>query len=226
MVLGIVVGYACHETFPDKRITAEIASHIGIATDVFLRLIKMIIALLVFSTLGVGAAHMGDGKTAGRIGAGLYAGSWWPRWSRSRSAWCCPTCSSWAATWSCHCPERRRGDQPEDRRLHPEGLSTHLVPKSPIEAMANNEILQVLVFSIFFGAALAGLGEHGRALTYVVDQLAQVMLRITGTIMSLAPLAVFAAVASVVTTQGLERCLATFAKWAASIWACSACGRC
>jgi len=89
---------------------------------------------------------------------------------------------------------------------------THLVPKSPIEAMANNEILQVLVFSIFFGGALAGLGESGKALTNVIDQLAQVMLRITGTIMNMAPLAVFAAMASVVTTHGLG-VLLTFAKF-------------
>ena len=94
---------------------------------------------------------------------------------------------------------------------------THLVPKSPIEAMANNEILQVLVFSIFFGTALAGLGEHGRALTKVVDQLAQVMLSITGAIMKMAPVAVFAAMASVVTTQGLG-VLATFAKFMAGFY--------
>jgi Na+/H+-dicarboxylate symporter len=78
--------------------------------------------------------------------------------------------------------------------------------------MANNEILQVLVFSIFFGGALAGLGESGKTLTAVVDQLAQVMLRITGTIMNLAPLAVFAAMASVITTHGLG-VLVTFAKF-------------
>jgi Na+/H+-dicarboxylate symporter len=89
---------------------------------------------------------------------------------------------------------------------------THLVPKSPIEAMANNEILQVLVFALFFGAALAAMGEAGHLLTKVIDQMATVMLRITGTIMKLAPLAVFAAMASTVTTQGLG-VLLTFAKF-------------
>src|SRR3954467_9199704 len=68
MVLGVAVGYACHYTFPDKAISADIAGHISIITDVFLRLIKMIISLLVFSTLAVGIAHLGDGKAAGRIG--------------------------------------------------------------------------------------------------------------------------------------------------------------
>lgn len=68
MILGILVGYACNTTFPDEKVSAQIAGNISIVTDIFLRLIKMIIALLVFSTLTVGIAHMGDGKTAGRIG--------------------------------------------------------------------------------------------------------------------------------------------------------------
>ena len=68
MVLGAAVGYGCHETVADKQISADIAAHISIVTDVFLRLIKMIISLLVFSTLTVGIAHMGDGRAAGRIG--------------------------------------------------------------------------------------------------------------------------------------------------------------
>jgi Na+/H+-dicarboxylate symporter len=88
----------------------------------------------------------------------------------------------------------------------------HLVPKSPIEAMANNEILQVLVFALFFGAALGALGQSAAGLTAVIDQLAQVMLRITGVIMNLAPLAVFAAMASIITTNGLG-ILLTFAKF-------------
>src|SRR5476649_368383 len=69
MVLGILVGYACHETFPDQKLSTDIAAHISIITDVFLRLIKMIISLLVFSTLTIVIAHMWDGKSAGRIGA-------------------------------------------------------------------------------------------------------------------------------------------------------------
>jgi Na+/H+-dicarboxylate symporter len=63
-----VVGYICHETIPDRKLSADIAAHISIVTDVFLRLIKMIISLLVFSTLAVGIAHMGDAKAAGRVG--------------------------------------------------------------------------------------------------------------------------------------------------------------
>ena len=89
---------------------------------------------------------------------------------------------------------------------------THLVPRSAVEAMANNEILQIVVFSIFVGVALAGLGEKGRDLANIFDQAAHVMLKITTAVMIMAPLAVFAAMASVVTTQGLG-ILFTFAKF-------------
>src|SRR5260370_17475441 len=69
MVLGIVVGYACHEAFPDAKTAASIAGYISLVTDLFLRLIKMIIAPLVLSTLIVGITHMGSGASLGRIGA-------------------------------------------------------------------------------------------------------------------------------------------------------------
>jgi Na+/H+-dicarboxylate symporter len=217
MVLGILVGYACHDAFPDKKITADIASHISIATDVFLRLIKMIIALLVFSTLTVGIAHMGDGKTAGRIG--IKAMGWFVMASlvSLTLGMVLSNFFQLGTHLDLPLPEVGAATNLKTAAFTLKDFITHLVPKSPIEAMANNEILQVLVFSIFFGTALAGLGEHGRALTKVVDQLAQVMLSITGAIMKMAPVAVFAAMASVVTTQGLG-VLATFAKFMAGFY--------
>lgn len=79
-----------------------------------------------------------------------------------------------------------------------------MVPKSIAEAMANNEILQIVVFSMFFGVALASLGERGKILVAAIDQLAHVMLKITGYVMKLAPLAVLAAMASTVAINGLS----------------------
>ena len=79
---------------------------------------------------------------------------------------------------------------------------THLVPRSFVEAMANNEILQIVVFSMFFGVALAALGDNGKTLIAVDRRSsAHVMLKITGYVMLLAPLAVFAAMAATVATQ-------------------------
>ena len=212
MVLGVAMGYGCHEAITDKQLSAQIASHISIVTDVFLRLIKMVIALLVFSTLTVGIAHLGDGKAASRIG--VKAMGWFV------------VASLLSLTLGMVLSNFLQLGTHLGLPLPPvdatTGLKTaaftlkdfvsHLVPKSPIEAMANNEILQVLVFSLFFGSALSALGESASKLTSAIDQLAQVMLRITGTIMNLAPLAVFAAMASVVTTNGLG-ILLTFAKF-------------
>ena len=76
---------------------------------------------------------------------------------------------------------------------------THLVPKSAVEAMANNEILQIVAFAIFFGVALAAIGEKGQTLIKSVEQVADVMLRITGYVMKFAPIAVFAAIAATIT---------------------------
>jgi len=212
MVLGIGVGYACHQAFPEKSMTDDIAAHISIVTDVFLRLIKMIISLLVFSTLTVGIAHMGDGKTAGRIGAKAFL---WFICASLLSLVLGMVFSNYFQLGShmgLALPDAGASTNLKTAAFTLKDFVTHLVPKSPIEAMANNEILQVLIFSLFFGTALAGMGEAGKTLCKVVDQLAQVMLRITGAIMALAPLAVFAAIASVVTTQGLG-VLVTFAKF-------------
>src|SRR5207244_5720988 len=80
---------------------------------------------------------------------------------------------------------------------------THLVPRSVIEAMANNEILQIVIFSVFFGAAAASFGKKAGVVIDWIEQLSHVMLKVTGYVMALAPVAVFAAMAAIVTTQGL-----------------------
>jgi Na+/H+-dicarboxylate symporter len=91
------------------------------------------------------------------------------------------------------------------------------VPKSAVEAMANNEILQIVVFSIFFGVALASLGEHGTLLAEGIGQAAHVMLKVTGYVMLFAPVAVFAAMAATITTQGLG-VLVTYGKFMAGFY--------
>jgi Na+/H+-dicarboxylate symporter len=212
MVLGVAVGYGCHETVADKQISADIAAHVSIVTDVFLRLIKMIISLLVFSTLTVGIAHMGDGRAAGRIG--VKAMAWFVIASLTSLSlgMILSNVMQLGAHLNLPLPPVDAATGLKTSAFTLKDFVVHLVPKSPIEAMANNEILQVLVFSLFFGGALGALGQSASGLTAVIDQLAQVMLRITGVIMKLAPLAVFAAMTSVITTNGLG-ILVTFAKF-------------
>jgi len=222
MVLGGVVGYICHEVIPDKKISADIAAHISIVTDVFLRLIKMIISLLVFSTLAVGIAHMGDGKAAGRVG--MKAMAWFVVASlvSLMLGMVLSNLMQLGANLGLPLPPADATTGLKTAAFTLKDFVSHMVPKSPIEAMANNEILQVLVFAVFFGGALGALGESAAQLTKVIDQLAQVMLRITGVVMNLAPLAVFAAMASVITTNGLG-ILATFAKFMGGFYLALAC---
>jgi Na+/H+-dicarboxylate symporter len=164
MLLGIAVGYACSLLWPDPQTAKSISGYIGLISDVFLRLIKMIIAPLVFSTLVVGIAHMGDTGSIGRIGAkamawfvgasliSLLIGLLMVNILRPGEALNLPLPDAGAST------------SVKATSLSLKEFVTHLVPKSAIEAMANNEILQIVVFSIFFGVALGSLGEKGKLL--------------------------------------------------------------
>jgi Na+/H+-dicarboxylate symporter len=203
LVAGVGVGWMCHDLLPTPELAKTVAGYISLITDIFLRLIKMIIAPLVFSTLVVGIAHMGDGKAIGRIG--LKTMGWFVSASlvslllglalvnilRPGEGLNLPLPDASAAT------------NLKTTSLSLKEFVTHLVPRSVIEAMANNEILQIVIFSIFFGAGAASFGKKAGVVIDWIEQLSHVMLKVTGYVMSFAPIAVFAAVASIVTTQGL-----------------------
>ncbi|HEX2884906.1 dicarboxylate/amino acid:cation symporter [Vineibacter terrae] len=215
MVLGILVGWACHSLWPDPKIAKSIADYISLLTDIFLRLIKMIIAPLVFTTLVVGVAHMGEPKAIGRIGGKAML------WFISASL-----VSLLLGMIMVNILQPGVGlnlvDNGATTNLKTSSLSlkefvTHLVPKSAVEAMATNEILQIVVFSLFFGVAAAAMGERAKPLVEIIDQASHVILKITGYIMGLAPIAVFAAMAATVTTQGLG-ILVTYGKFMAEFY--------
>ncbi|GAB7546724.1 dicarboxylate/amino acid:cation symporter [Cupriavidus sp. CuC1] len=217
MILGVIVGYSCHQAFPDPGTAKEIAGYISIFTDVFLRLIKMIIAPLVFSTLVVGIAHMGDASTVGRVG--VKALGWFivASFISLTLGLILATLLQPGHNIGLPLPDVGAATNLKTNAFTLKDFVTHLVPKSVAESMANNEILQIVVFSIFFGTALSTLGETGKRLAGVIDDLAQTMLKITGAVMWMAPVAVFAALASTVTTQGLG-ILLTFAKFMGSFY--------
>lgn len=217
MILGVIVGYSCHQAFPNPAAAKEIAGYISIFTDVFLRLIKMIIAPLVFSTLVVGIAHMGDASTVGRVGA--KALGWFVVASLISLSLglLLATLLQPGHNIGLPLPDVGSATNLKTNALTLKDFVTHLVPRSVAESMANNEILQIVVFSIFFGTALSSLGETGKRLAGVIDDLAQTMLKITGAVMLMAPVAVFAALASTVTMQGLG-ILITFAKFMGSFY--------
>lgn len=204
MVLGIVVGYACNTMAESPAAAKEIADYFRILTDIFLRLIKMIIAPLVFATLVAGLANMGDSKTVGRIGTravGWFVGA--------------SFCSLFigllfanllhpGVALSVPLPESAAGLDLKTSTLNLRDFITHVFPRSIMEAMAGNEILQILVFAVFFGLALGHLNNQtARSLVNTMDEVVHVMLKVTDYVMRFAPFGVFGAVAGAITTQGL-----------------------
>ena len=203
MMLGIGVGYACHELWPDPNTARSIAEYISLVTDIFLRLIKMIIAPLVFSTLVVGVAHMGDTRAVGRIGGKAML------WFVSASlvslllGLVMVNMLQPGANLNLPLPAAGTASNVRASSLSLKDFVTHLVPTSVFDAMARNEILQIVVFSLMFGVAAAALGEKARAVVQWIEELSHIILKVTGYVMLLAPLAVFASMAAIVTTQGL-----------------------
>ena len=203
MVLGIAIGYAVFIQFPDKNSAKEVAGYISIMSDVFLRLIKMLIGPLVFSTLVVGIAHMGDASSVGRVFMKAMA------WVVTASlvslvlGLILANLLQPGHNLGLPLPDIGASANLATGKFTLKDFISHLIPKSFAEAMANNEILQIVVFSMFFGVALSALGEKGKTLVSAIDELSHVMLKITGYVMKLAPLAVLAAMAATVAVNGL-----------------------
>ncbi|HRH73804.1 dicarboxylate/amino acid:cation symporter [Zoogloea sp.] len=218
LILGILVGYVCNQTAPTPEAAKEIAGYFGIVTDIFLRLIKMIIAPLVFATLVSGLANIGDSKTVGRIGSKALG------WFIGASLVSLTVGLIFANllqpghALNMALPDAGAATNLKTGALNLKDFITHVFPKSIVEAMAGNSVLQILVFSVFFGLALGNLhSQAARSLVQTMDEVVHVMLKVTDYVMRFAPLGVFAAVAAVVTTQGLGM-LSVFGKLLASFY--------
>ena len=170
LVLGIVAGWAINAAIADG--TPEATEHLKTSPTIspssrplFLHLIKMIIAPLVFSTLVVGIAHMGDTAALGRVGlqgAGLVHRRQ-PRLADARPAAGQPASAGRRAEPAA--PAGRRRERRRDRSAFDSpSFITHIFPASIFEAMAKNEILQIVIFSLFFGVALTAVGEQAKPL--------------------------------------------------------------
>jgi len=201
LALGIFAGYLANTNLAKPT---EFADYMSLITTLFLRLIKMIIAPLVFSTLVCGIAKMGDASEVGRIGIktlgwffiasvmSLSLGLILVNLFRPGDA----LLGQMAATTA-------KSD------LVVSGLTlkefvVHLVPASIVEGMSKNEILQIVIFSLFFGSAAAAVGEKANVMVAALDGVAHVMLKVTGYVMQFAPFAVFAAVSGVIAKSGLS----------------------
>ncbi len=175
----------------------------SILADVFLRLIKMIVAPLVFTTLVVGVAKLGDINSVGRIGGKTLL--WFVGASLTSLLLGMILVNIFQPGVAMNLPLPDAGT---DLGLSHGGLSLkdflyHVFPASVIDAMAKNEILQIVVFSLFFGVATAAIGEQGKIVIKAMDAIAHVILKVTGYVMNFAPVAVFGAMAAIIAKQGL-----------------------
>ncbi|GAB2710502.1 dicarboxylate/amino acid:cation symporter [Comamonas sediminis] len=203
MLAGIALGYAVNASAGDAAAAKDIAGYISIVSDVFLRLIKMLIGPLVFSTLVVGIAHMGDAASVGRV---FFKAMMWFLTASLVSLLLGMVLANVlqpGANLGLPLPDVSAATNLATGKFTLREFINHTVPKSFAEAMANNEILQIVVFSMFFGVAMAALGDKAKTLLAAIDELSHVMLKITGYVMKLAPLAVLSAMASTVAINGL-----------------------
>ncbi len=213
MLAGIAAGYACHGWLPDEAARTRWEGYFSVVTFAFLQLIKMIIAPLVISTLIAGVAHMEDAAAVGRVGAktmgwfigaslvSLTIGLVMVHLLQPGVGLAPPSVSAAGAAHAV-----------DTSSFNVKDFVAHVIPSSIVDAMAKNEILQIVVFSVLFGLAIASTPNGAPAVIALAEQVARVMMKVTGYVMSLAPLAIFAALAATVTHYGVG-VLVTYAKF-------------
>ena len=222
LVLGIITGLALHYAIDDgtpasEARLAKVAEYLSIVTTLFLRLIKMIIAPLVFSTLVAGIAHMGDLAALGRIAVrslGWFIGA--SLVSLTLGLIIVSTLQPGVGL-NLPLPAVTAASGVETGGFNPAEFVKHVVPQSIFEAMSTNEILPIVIFSCFFGVALTAVGERGKPIVRGVEALVGVMLQVTNYVMRFAPFAVFTAVTSALAEKG-PTIIATLGKFVGSFY--------
>jgi Na+/H+-dicarboxylate symporter len=222
LVLGVVVGWALNASIDDGSPESaarlkSIADYLSIVTALFLRLIKMIIAPLVFSTLVAGIAHMGDVAALGRVG--LRSILWFilATFVSLTLGLILITLLHPGVGLNLPLPPTNAASGVETAAFNLKDFISHVVPASIVEAMSTNEILPIVVFSMFFGIALTSIGERGKPIVRGVEALVRVMLQVTNYVMRFAPFAVFTAVASALAERG-PQIIATLGKFVGSFY--------
>jgi Na+/H+-dicarboxylate symporter len=236
LLAGGLIGWGLNATYDDgggagSAWLESLSYWFDIPTQMFLHLIKMIIAPLVVSTLVTGIAHMGGTGAIGRVG--IKAFGWFVGASLVSLTLGLILVNLLQPGVGLHLPlpPVTAGSGVDRSAFDAAKFFTHIVPTSAIDAMASNDILQLVIFSVFFGVAMAGVGERARPLLKGLEALVDVMLTVTGYVMMFAPVAVFFAVARTLATKGLSVVgdlayfmasfyLGLFALWAVLIGAC------
>jgi len=202
MVLGIATGGLVHSQIADPAIQKLFAGYVSIGSTIFLRLIKMIIAPLVFSTLVVGIGHMSDAGAVGRVGG--KAMLWFVSASLVSLSLGLILVNLFEPGAGVHKVVSGVASGIDAHAMTLDGFIKHVFPDSAVRPMVDNEILQIVVFSIFFGVACASMPARAKPVLVAVEALSHIILQVTGYVMKLAPVAVFCAMAATITTNGLS----------------------
>ena len=205
MVLGILAGLACNKLLSGDQLTTAVDGF-TLITTLFLRLIKMIIAPLVFTTLVVGIAHMED--AAAIRGVGFKAIAWFIFASLVSLTVGLGMFHLLSHFWDLGANLNMTSEVTTKAAVDASTFTlkdfiTHLIPTSIFDAMATNQILQIVVFAVFVGTAVAALDDRAPAVMQLVEQGMNIMLKVTGYVMTLAPIAIFAALAAAIAKEGL-----------------------
>jgi Na+/H+-dicarboxylate symporter len=217
MLLGATLGIVIHNNF-DVNFAKEFSDKIKILATVFIRLVQMIISPLVFTTLVVGIAKLGDIKTVGRVGGkalgwffsasfiSLLIGMFWVNVLQPGVGL---NLSDVDASSVAELTEKTQS-------FSAQNFIEHIFPKSIFEAMANNEILQIVIFSIFFGLAAASIGSFAKPVINALDKTSHIVLKMVNYVMKFAPLGVFGAIAGVFAIKDLNDLVITYVKYFSS----------
>ena len=213
MAAGIALGFLLNKGIANHSFSSpdKILEPFSLAADVFLRLIKMIVAPLVFTTLVVGVAKQGNVKAVGRVGGKSLLWFLGGSFVSLFLGMVLVNAFQPGVGINLPLPDATQG-LPVQGAITLKEFIYHIFPSSIFDSMAKNEILQVVVFSILFGVATAAVGEKGEIVIKMLDSAAHIILKMTGYIMNLAPLAVFGAMVNIVAKQGLG-ILGTFSRF-------------
>lgn len=211
MALGIGVGVYAKSSLSLES-AASFSDNIKLLATVFIRLVQMIIAPLVFTTLVVGIAKLGNINEVGKIGGkallwfftasfvSLLIGLAWVNFLEPGKGLNLPAVDAAQAAdvvGNTHAFSARN-------------FIEHIFPKSIFEALATNEILQIVVFSIFFGLAAASMGKAAKPVVKFLDRVAHIILKMVGYVMKFAPIGVFGAIAAVFAIRDFSELLRTY----------------
>jgi Na+/H+-dicarboxylate symporter len=221
MTLGIIVGYFIHNHFDLGQFSIKDAallnpeqvkanegvkdwsSYLQLLSKIFLRLIQMILGPLVFSILSVGIAKLGDFKVVGRVGLKTLGYFYFATILSLITGMIAVNIMKPGKVMTLDLPSTGTDTGVEAKKMTLDNFITHVFPKSIFEALSTNEVLQIVVFSLFFGIALAAIGEKGKSVTKALDAISEVMFKIVGYVMTFAPYAVFGSVAAVIASKGV-----------------------